>query len=76
MTSSQNPQFLVDLTVWKNHMSAGVTEPIRIVFAIPIHIYTYLDLKREVKIIIKGYLRPGLQKQSTEMLDYCNISEK
>ena len=43
-------------------MSADVTEPIRMVFTLPIHFYAYLDLTREIKIIIKGYPRPGFAK--------------
>ena len=46
-------------------MSADVTEPIRMVFTLPIHFYTNLDLKREIKKIIIGYPRPGFAKMKT-----------
>ena len=39
--------------VWKKHMPVDVIEPIRILFILPIRFYTYLDLKREIKKILK-----------------------
>ena len=39
------------LTVWKT--SADVTGPVSIFFTLPIHFYTYLDLKREIKKLSK-----------------------
>ena len=46
-------------------MSADVTEPIRMLFTLPIHFHTNLDLKREIKKIIKGYPHPGFAKMKT-----------
>lgn len=43
-------------------MSTDVTEPIRMDFTLPIHFYTYLDMKREIRIIIKGYPQPSFAK--------------
>ena len=50
------------MTVWKKHMSTDITEPVRMVFTRPIHFYTYLDLKREMKKILKITHDPVLQK--------------
>ena len=46
-------------------MSADVTEPIRMVFTLLTHFYKNLDLKREIKKIIKGYPRPDFAKMKT-----------
>ena len=46
-------------------MSTDVTEPVRMVFTRPIHFYTYLDLKREIK-----------KRQDHKHLDNCNILKK
>ena len=43
-------------------MSANVTEPIRMVFTRLIHFYTYLDLKREIKKLLKVTHNPVFQK--------------
>ena len=50
------------LTVWKNHMSTDVTEPVRMVFTRPIHFYTYLDIKREIEKLLKITHGPVFQK--------------
>ena len=45
-------------------MTTDVTKPVRMVFTHPIHFYTYLDLKREVKNI-KDYQQLGFAKIKT-----------